>query len=129
MKALREGGEGVGTEEVLPLPLLPALGLALLPPPPALLLVPEQVGELPLGLAEGRGGDSTGGCQVLLRCWASQVPAVLLEGLGLRLRDTLSTCETRERFSVSKVTCRLPLAEAAGLAAGHPGFSKEELHL
>ena len=28
-----------------------------------------------------------------------------------------------------KVTCRLPLAEAAGLAAGQPGFSKEELHL
>ena len=26
-------------------------------------------------------------------------------------------------------TCLLPRAEAAGLAAGHPGFSKEELHL
>ena len=33
-------------------------------------------------------------------------------------------------FSIKKCsTCLLPLAEVAGLAAWHPGLSKEELHL
>ena len=64
---------------------------------------------------------------MLLGCRASQVPAVLLKGFGLRLRDTLSTSERLEKDFL--VTCLLPLAEAAGLAAGHPGFSNEELHL
>ena len=57
LKALWEGGEGVGPEKVL----LHLVGLALLPAPPALLLlVPEQRGELPLRLSKRRRRDPRG---------------------------------------------------------------------
>ena len=84
LKALWEGGEGVGPEEVL----LHLVGLALLPAPPGLLLlVPEQRGELPLRLSKRRRRDPRGCRQLVLRSRAAQVTTVLLKRLRLRLRQ------------------------------------------
>ena len=84
LKALWEGGEGVGPEKVL----LHLVGLALLPAPPALLLlVPEQRGELPLRLSKRRRRDPRGRRQLVLRRGAAQVTTVLLKRLRLCLRQ------------------------------------------